>query len=159
MDRIVWDTETMQSIVFLLRNAVQTMEDCSEMLHIAHRDGSELFCGSDKSYSQRILNATYGSMQRTRLAAERANGLAEAMIRILDRIQAAEAAVLRLAEEVPTGGNAARPGADPSFVCHTPGFVPIPNLPNRILVLRQQPALGGFTPNWLSDAADQTFWP
>ncbi|MCD7844858.1 MAG: hypothetical protein LUG57_03215 [Oscillospiraceae bacterium] len=147
MSEIIWDSQSLESIVAMLRRAASELDDQCAALRSIRVEMGETFKGNT-GVSRRIMEKADAVIQRTSRLGERADVLAGGVERASELFAAAERSIAGLAEGA-GGGNTPgiRAVARESFL----------RIPNVVIMVGTPQSVSGVTPEWLATAAEKAF--
>lgn len=146
MDRLIWDLDSLHTMLAALRKAAQQLQECQTRLYTASAAAQEMVGnGSAAAPLRRLAEDIRLLAQRTRKAVEYSTALAAALTQIRDRMTDTEAELVGMVSELPTSADV------PIWAIQTwteAGSAPLYTVPPTRWTY-------GIVPEWLAQAADR----
>lgn len=101
MDKIIWDVETLLSIIRLLNTAVYSLEDCDAQLRRLRSETQTAFRGKTGTLEDELQRGMDQCVIRLDKTRERISDLATAAGESVELISATERSLCRMAEDLP----------------------------------------------------------
>ncbi len=145
MDRLIWDLDSLHTMLARLRRAAQQIQECQARLYTAGAAAQEMF-QSNAGPARQLVEELELLERRTRNAGARSADLADVLARIGDDMARTEQELVRMVSELPTGAEAPQAAARP--VAAAVSAAPLYTVPPTRWAY-------GIVPEWLAQAADR----
>ncbi|MCD8323330.1 MAG: hypothetical protein LUC89_10695 [Oscillospiraceae bacterium] len=145
MSEIIWDSQSLENIVALLRRAASELDDQCAALRSIRAEMGETF-KNNAGASRRIMERTDAVIQKTSRLEERSDVLSDSVERASEMIAAAERSIAGLVD-----------GAGEKTISAIPygGWERFATLIGHVTFTTTPPSVSGITPAWLEEAAEQ----